>query len=81
MSIFNSSVIAYKQCIPRVARALHASYLQIFSRHEVLHVFLVKLDVKCTVSIHAFVHKIYMHTYISICIHAYICSYSTANKN
>ena len=48
-SIFNSTAIACEQCTSRVARAQHASYLQIFSRHEVLLTFFVNLDVSCTV--------------------------------
>ena len=43
MSIFNSSIIAREQCIPRVAQAQHASYLQNFSRHEASHAFVCKL--------------------------------------
>ena len=49
VSIFNSSVITLKECIPHVARAQHASYLQNFLRHEALHAFFVNLDVSCTV--------------------------------
>ena len=49
VSIFNTSAIACKQCTSRVARAQHASYLQIFSRHGALLVFFVNLDVSCTV--------------------------------
>ena len=49
MSIFNLSVIACEQCIPRVTRAQHASNLQNFSRHESLHMFFVNLDVSCIV--------------------------------
>ena len=40
-SIFNSSIIAREQCIPHVTRAQHVSYLQNFSRHDVLHAFFV----------------------------------------
>ena len=43
MNIFNSSIIAHKQCIPHVAQAQRASYLQKFSRHDVLHAFVCKL--------------------------------------
>ena len=42
-SIFNSSIIAQEQCIPRVARAQHASHLQNFLRHDILHAFVCKL--------------------------------------
>ena len=44
MNSFNSSIIACEQCGLRVAGARHASYLQNFSRHDALHVF-VNLDV------------------------------------
>ena len=47
--IFNLSEITRVQCTSRVTRAQHASYLQIFLRHEVLLVFFVNLDVSCTV--------------------------------
>ena len=43
MSIFNSSIIACKQCIPCIAQAQHVSYLQYFSRHNTLHVFVCKV--------------------------------------
>ena len=41
-SIFNSSVIARKQC-SSCCQAQHASYLQNFSRHEALHALFCKL--------------------------------------
>ena len=44
-SIFNSSAITCEQCTSRVTWAQHASYLQIFSRHEKLLAFFVNLDV------------------------------------
>ena len=44
MNSFNSSIIACEQCGLRVVGARHASYLQKFSRHNALHVF-VNLDV------------------------------------
>ena len=40
MSIFISSVIAHKQCIPLVTQAQYASYLQNCLRHKALHAFL-----------------------------------------
>ena len=43
VSIFNSSVIAYEQCVPCVAQAQHISYLQNFSRYKGLHTFFSKL--------------------------------------
>ena len=43
MSIFNSSIIAREQCIPRVARAQHASYTQNFLSHNMLHALVCKL--------------------------------------
>ena len=43
-SIFNSSAIARKQCTSCAAQAQHMSYLQIFSRHEVLLAFFCKLE-------------------------------------
>ena len=46
--MFNSSVIAREQCISRVGRAQHMSYLQIFSRPEVSHTSFVNLEVSCT---------------------------------
>ena len=46
--MFNSSVIAREQCISCVGRAQHVSYLQTFSRHEVLHASFVNLKVSCT---------------------------------
>ena len=52
MSIFNSSIIAREQYIPRVARAQHTSYLQHFWRHDKLHTFVCKLGhelYSCTV--------------------------------
>ena len=49
VSIFNSSAIARVQSPSYVARARNASYLQIFSRHEVLLAFFVNLDVSHTV--------------------------------
>ena len=49
VSIFNLSAIVHKQCTSRIARAQNASYLQIFSRHEVLIAFFVNLDMSCTV--------------------------------
>ena len=48
--IFKSSEITCVQCTSRVTRAQHASYLQIFWRHEALLAFFVNLDVSCTVS-------------------------------
>ena len=50
-SIFNLSAIALKQCVSYVALAQHASYLQIFSRHEVLLTFFINLYVSYTVCI------------------------------
>ena len=49
MSIFKLSVITRKQCIPRIAHAQHAKYVQEFSRLEGLHALYVNLDVSCTV--------------------------------
>ena len=42
-SIFNSSVIAREQCTSHVTWGQHVSYLQNFSRHEVLLIFFYKL--------------------------------------
>ena len=51
-SIFNSSVIARKQCSPCVVQAQHMSYLQNFSRHKALQAFLCKLgwDLCCKIA-------------------------------
>ena len=43
------TVITHEQCISRVVRAQHVSYLQNFSSHEELHAFFVNLDVNCSV--------------------------------
>ena len=46
--MFDSSVIAQEQCISRVGRTQHVSYLQTFSRYEVSHASFVNLEVSCT---------------------------------
>ena len=45
---FSTRVIPLEQCIPRVTRAQHVSYLQNFSRHR-LHMFFVNMDMSYTV--------------------------------
>ena len=59
-SIFNSSITACEQCIPRIAQAQHASYLQNFSKHNIytLHTFFVYLDVSYIVAHYLY----YLHT-------------------
>ena len=49
VSTFNLSVIAYDQCIPRVAQAQHTSDFQNFLKHDGLHAFFVNLDMSCSI--------------------------------
>ena len=57
VSIFNLSITTRKQCVPRIARAQHASYLQNFLRHEGLHAFFSKLGCE--------LYRMYICTFLS----------------
>ena len=52
MSIFNSSIIAHKQCVSHVVRVQHVSYMQNFLRHGMSHTFVCKLGRELYVQFH-----------------------------
>ena len=67
LSNFNLSAIAHKQCTSHVARAQHASYLQIFLRHKALLPFFVNLDGSVQYSSKVTLHSLTLLLQVSRC--------------